>query len=281
MDVEALDEFSHEGGPPDWDFSERALRGFTEALQGRGLVATLFVTPRAAEAHAALLTELAAAGHELGLHVHPQDEGRPEYLGALTGEEQERLLEATADRFAAALGYRPGSFRPGNFSANDYTFPALVAQGFDRGSVSTPGRNFTRVRANWVDAEPYPHYVHAANRLLAGDLPFFEVPVTSDPTSMIWGGLQPVDLRIELSDARAHGFTLRKVVDWQIERKVRCLTLVPITHNVFDYSSETDFRRQVLLGVIDEIHRCADTRDLTVTPATLAGLKAAYDKENL
>jgi len=120
MDVEALAEFSQEGGPPDWAFPERATVGFAEVLQAQGFRAIFFVTRRAAEAHAALFQELEAAGHEMGLHLYPQDEGYPEYLGAFTGEEQARMIGEAAERFAAVLGRWPHSFQPGKFSANEF-----------------------------------------------------------------------------------------------------------------------------------------------------------------
>ncbi|MCC7355332.1 MAG: polysaccharide deacetylase family protein [Anaerolineae bacterium] len=271
MDCEEVG--ANQGGPVTWEYGERAIRGYCETLLGHGLGATLFVVPKAAERYADMLREMAQVGIEVGLHYHAQDHGYPDYLGAFSAEEQEKMLREGTDQWSQAMGFAPRVFRPGNFSANDATFPTLVHLGFVAGSVSCPLRNFVEAKANWVGAPLYAHYAHKANRLLAGDLLFYEVPVTVDWESVMWGGKTPLELRIEMVDARNHGYTVRKAVKRQLEAGSRQSSLVATTHNIFDYASPAEFRRQVLDGLVAEMQRAAEMNGLRLRPATLVGLR--------
>jgi len=273
MDCEQIDDLAYQGGPATWELGERAILGYCETLASFGLGATLFVVPQAAPRYRSTLLQLADTGIEVGLHYHPQDSGYPDFLGAFTAGEQESMLREAIDQWSQVLGRAPHVFRPGNFSANDATLPTLVALGFQAGSISLPLRNFVEARANWTGAPFDPHFTHRANRLLAGDLPFLEVPVTVDWESRMWGGRTPQDLRIELVDARAHGFTIRKSLDRQLSSGQQPL-LVIYTHNIFDYSDPGEFRRQVLDGVLAEIQPAAELHHMPIRPITLLGLRA-------
>lgn len=272
MDCEQINERASQGGPDTWELGERAIRGYCETLLEHNLGATLFVVPQAAERYRNLLLELAGHGIELGLHYHPQDHGYPDFLGAFTAEEQARMLGEAMDQWSQALGRTPLVFRPGNVSANDATFPVLVRLGFLAGSVSVPLRNFLEVRASWVGAPLDPHWTHQANRLLPGSLPFLEVPITVDWESSMWGGRTPLELRIEMVDARAHGFTVRKVVERQLGAG-QAPVLVPMTHNIFAYDDPAEFRRQVLEGIMAEMSHTAQRHGLELQPVTLLQLR--------
>jgi len=276
MDCEEVG--AHQGGPRDWALGERAMRGFCETLLANGLSATLFVVPKAAEHYKICLQELHHAGIEVGLHYHPQDHGWPDFLGAYTQDEQREMLAEATTSWAEALGWTPRVFRPGNFSANDATFPVLASLGYLAGSVSCPLRNFGEVRAHWAGTLLDPHFAHAANRLLAGDgthgLNFLEVPLTVDWESIMWGGRTPLELRLEMVDARAHGFTIRKVIQRQLHEGKQP-HLVPMTHNVFDYSDGSEFRRQVLDGVFAEMQQVADQHSLKLRATGLLELRAS------
>ncbi|MDL2258270.1 hypothetical protein LJC42_03800 [Eubacteriales bacterium OttesenSCG-928-K08] len=269
MDCEARNDIATEGGPPDWAFCRRSMEGYTDLLLQHGYRPTLFVVPQTAQAHSAALLELKNKGAELGLHLHPQDFGYADYLGGYSYEEQVAMLDRVTQDWADALGFRPESFRGGNFSGNDATAPALSHLGYKQGSLSVPGRNFTRVKSNWAGAEMWPHHMHKANRLLAGDMNFLEVPATADWESVMWGGLTKLELRIEMVDARAHGFTIRKSVERQREEGIEEPYLCALTHNIFDYTDLGEFRRQVLEGVLQEISACADQQELAVHGCTL------------
>ena len=280
MDCEQIDSLADQRGPVTWELGERSIRGYCETLLEHGLGATLFIVPQAAKRYRTTFLELAGAGIELGLHYHPQDHGYPDFFGAFTSEEQDRMLREAMDQWSQALGLTPFVFRPGNFSANDATFPTLVRLGFLAGSVSLPQRNFVEARANWAGAPFDPHLAHRANRLLPGDLPFLEAPVTVDWESMVWGGRTPVDLRIELLDARNHGFTIRKALKRQLDAGQQPLLLVVYTHNVFDYGDPAEFRRQVLDGIVAEMQHAAELHELTLRPITLLGLRKSMVESN-
>ena len=279
MDCEAVAELSKEGGPPDWDFAKKAIEGYCESLLNAGLPPTLFIVPYAAEKLAPFFLEIHQKGVELALHYHPQDHGREDYLGAYDYNEQNIMLAEAVDIWSNALGFKPKSFRGGNFSANDYTYPVLYDLGFRQGSLSAPGRSFTRVKSNWVSAPMLPYHTSRANRLIPGDMDFLEVPTTVDWESSMWGGLTKLELRIEMVDARAHGFTVRKNVDRQLKEGIKNPYLLALTHNIFDYSDLHEFRRMVLYDLISEIKNCADQRELTIRGFTLAGYHEVFKEE--
>jgi len=271
MDCEQINDQASQGGPITWELGDSAMLGYASTLAEQGLKATLFAVTQAADHYRSTLLQLRKEGAEVGLHLHPQDNGHADFLGAYTGEEQEQMLSKAIQQWSDALGFQPLVFRPGNFSANDATFPALVRLGFLAGSVSLPQRNFIEARATWVGAPLDAHFAHPANRLLPGQLPFLNVPPTIDWESMMWGGRTPLDLRIELVDARAHGYTIRKALKRQIDAGLQPLLCV-YTHNIFDYGDPHEFRRQVLDGIIIEIRRAAEAHGLALQPITLMDL---------
>jgi len=273
MDCEQVG--AHQGGPATWDLGRRSIRGYCEVLADHDLKATLFVVPQAAERYHQLLGNLASCGVEVGLHYHPQDHGYHDFLGAYTADEQHRMIEDAASQWASAVGTAPQVFRPGNFSANDNTLPILEDLGFLAGSVSCPRRNFSEVRAHWSGAPLDAHFGHRANRLLPGDMTFFEAPLTVDWESMMWGGRTPLELRLEMVDARAHGFTVRKVVERQLDQGVQP-HLVAMTHSIFDYTDPAEFRRQVLDGLIGEIERAAAEHQLEPKGVTLLSMRQRW-----
>lgn len=276
MDAECPGEGSKSAAFTGWEVGERAIRGYAETVCGEGWPVTFFVVPQAARRYAKLLLEVEKHGCELGLHIHPQDSGYGGPLGFFSAEEQVDIIGKAAETWAESLGHRPYSFRPGNFSANDYTFPVLESLGFLQGSVSCPERNMISLGSVWPSAPKDPHFAHRANRLLPGEAGFLEIPVTVDWESMIWGGKHPQDLRIESVDARAHGFTIDKNLRRMVTENVSPKTLVPITHNYFDYSSNIEFRAITLKGVIERIRHFAREYGLHVRGATLTQLREIF-----
>lgn len=262
MDCEAIAQMSKEGGPVDWDICKRAMEGYCDTLLQKGLKPTLFIVPHTAQHAASVLLELQKAGAELGLHLHPQDYGYDDYLGGFNYEEQYSMLQEACDRWSNSLGQMPKSFRGGNFSANDHTFGVLYELGFRQGSLSVPGRNFTRVKSNWAGGMQQPYHTSRANRLIKGKMDFLEIPVTTDWESVMWGGLTKLELRIEMVDSRAHGFTVRKNIDRQLTGGIEDPYILAMTHNIFDYTNKSEFRRQVLDGVIEEIDTYAEKKEL-------------------
>ena len=257
---------------------ERALRGLQQILAQTGMKATFVVIPGDIEVHAAIYRELAAEGHEIGVHLHPADMGYDEFLGVYGLEEHLAMLRKAADVFARAFGRRPECFTPGYCSANDFTFPALEKAGFRHGMVSMPTRNLPQCACVWGSSPLTLHYPHRFNRCLTGDVDFVDVPMTVDVESRMWGGAHPQDLRIELVDAKNHWYTIHK----NVVRQVQAADAIPVkhlkalTHNFFDYSDEHNFRRETLLGVIAATRRICEAENCEMVPGTTAEIAAEY-----
>jgi hypothetical protein len=180
------------------------------------------------------------------------------------------------DKFADAVGTRPKAFRTGSCSANDATFPVTAEVGFDCCSHSMPGRNMTQLRSNWVRGPQHVHYAHPANRLLEGGLDLVEVPVTTDPDSMLWSGGHAQDLRVELFDAKNHRFMIEKTLAREKARPQPVKAIVALTHNTFAYDDPADFRRQTIGQMIADFAELADKHDVNLVPATISQIAAAY-----
>jgi hypothetical protein len=275
MDCEPVGNKSAKQAPKTWEQSARAMEGFCDRLAVMGYPATLFVSAACAEEHGPLLEDLAARQIERGLYVHPPTlEGShnarfPRHLGNYPATDQRALIESATERFYAAIGSRPRSFRSGAFSASDATFQVLYELGFRQGSLSIPGRDLPRDAVAWIGAEPDPHYVHPTDRLRAGALPFLEVPVTSDPERFYRRGF-PYELCIENSG----------VDDWHrplIERSLERMqadqapfrALCLFTTNGPAYQRADDLHSITVENLLAYFDTLADAYELV--PTTLAG----------
>ncbi|HJN15723.1 MAG TPA: hypothetical protein QGH10_09545 [Armatimonadota bacterium] len=285
MDCETIGEECITGGPADWALSERAMSGYVEALADRGHRATLFLIPRLAEVQADVATDLAMAGADLGMHMHPQttDFGHDRHLGELAADEQREILRVGRDRVGAAIGATPKSFRPGCFSATDDTFPILAGLGFSQGSVSLPGRNRPEIGATWVGAEPFAHQASRESRLSAGDLPFIEMPTAVDLRDINRPADEIADarhLRLERDDIlQLSEDLIRRHVARQIELDWWLKSVVVMTHNTREYGDPAEPARQALEAVADAIEAAASEAGLEVRPATLAEIADAASEK--
>ena len=178
--------------------------------------------------------------------------------------------------FEDCMGYSPSTFTPGYVSANDSTFPALYDSGFRQGMVSLPTRDLPQCACVWGNSPRWCSYAHRHNRCLSGDLDFVNVPETIDPASRMWGGGHPQDLRVELVDAKNHYYTIEKSIRAQIAEAVPVKYLKILTHNIFDYSCPTDFRRETLLKMIGSVRLLAEKNQLEFTPANTAEIAAQF-----
>jgi peptidoglycan/xylan/chitin deacetylase (PgdA/CDA1 family) len=272
---------------------DRSVAGFCEVIREADMTATLFVLPEEARQLSRRFRELHSAGFEVGLHYHPHEDGHGDHCGAFGAEQQRRMYSGAIDRFAQALGFRPTTFRTGSFSANDSTFPVTESLGFESCSHSCPGRNMTALRSNWVGAPHAVHYAHHANRLLAADPPaggtrgLVEVPMTTDPDSMIWSGTHPQDLRVELFDAKNQRFMIEKMLRRERARLLNSgggaggggggvAAIVALTHNVFDYSDPADFRTQTMRQMIADMRHLAGRLEVNLAAATIGGTADAF-----
>ena len=258
----------------------RAILGLAEVLAETGMKATFVVIPTDMRAHSRLYRALAAQGHEIGLHVHPADQGYAEFLGGYGFADQTRIVGEAMDVFAEHMGCRPECFTPGYASANDHTYPVLEALGLRHGLVSIPTRDLPQCACVCGHSPLTVHYPHRFNRCLEGDVDFVEVPPTVDVDSRMWGGAHPQDLRVELVDAKNHWYTIQKNVVRQVSAgdRIPVKHLKALTHNIFDYKDKRDFRRETLLGIIAAVKDICARQGCRLVPATTAEIAAAYRK---
>jgi hypothetical protein len=286
MDVERIGDYSPTGGPPDWAFAARSVRGYCDALSRRGMSPTLFVVPDTALEQGVLLRQLAEkTGAELGLHMHPQcwkdhylnPDGHG-YLGAYRGADQYEILSEALEQIGDCLGDRPQAFRGGNFSANDETFRTLTELGFTHGSVSQPGRSVARYQACWKDADPDVHLGHEAFRLIPGRLDFVEVPLTSDrERTDHWTGVG--DVRVEGATAVEIAKAVRQEVGRQVGDDAPIKHVCLLTHNTVNYWSEDlseKGRVGVLMQALDYLDEIADDLGLEIRGTTIANVREAF-----
>jgi peptidoglycan/xylan/chitin deacetylase (PgdA/CDA1 family) len=260
----------------DPSLAERAIRGLGDVFGETGTKGTFLVIPGDIEAHASAYRELEAQGHEIGLHVHPKELGYGEFFGAESAAAQRKILTEASDRFAQVMGRRPVSFCPGYASANDFTFGILEELGFTHGMVSIPTRNLPQCACVWGGSPLDPRYPHRYNRVLNGDVNFVDLPPTVDPDSRMWGGTHPLDLRVELVDAKNHWYTVDKAVRRQLTGNTPLKQIHALTHNVFDYSDPKNFRRETYVGIVQAARQIAEREKLAFRTATLGELAAAF-----
>jgi len=261
----------------DVKLGHNAISGFSDLLEEEGWAGTFFLVDEELEPLSDLLGKKKEKGHELAFHPHPDKPGGEwEFLGVFSRSEQKEIAERAIDVFDRVLGHRPTSFRPGYASANDHTFPVFAECGFRQSSASLPGRKVTALAANWAGAPLFAHYTHPSNRFLTGGLDFVEIPISVDWESMIWGGLHPQDVRVEFTDAKNHAFTIRKIMKRQVDEGLPLKALVVLTHNLFRYGDEGNFRRDTMLGMIKTIRDCATEFGVELVGSTIDQAASAY-----
>lgn len=278
------------------ELGENAVNGISDILLNADCRATYVVIPKDLKGNAGLYRNLANEGHEIGLHIHPKEEGWSEFLGIYGSKEQGEIINYGKMVFEDVMGFLPRAFTPGYFSANDYTFPILEELGFTCGSVSAPARDLPQCACVWGKSPRYVHYPHRFNRCLEGNVDFVDVPVTCDTESRMWGGYIPLELRVELVDAKNHYYTIEKAINHQLtlitsetgrdgepysSEKVAApiLYIKALTHNIFDYSNPDNFRRQTLENMVDMTKELAEKHKLTFTPATTGEIAEAFRKQ--
>lgn len=260
------------------DLGLRAIRGMGEMLAETGNKGTFAVIPSDLRAHIAFYRELKSQGHEIGLHIHPAEEGYDEFLGVYSFEEQRQIIGSAVDQFADCMGIRPLNFTGGYGSANDHTYPVLESMGLKHGQVSIPTRDLPQCACVWGSSPLDAHYPHRYHRCLAGDVDFVDIPPTMDPSSRLWGGAHPQDLRVELVDAKNHWYTIQKSVKRQIDAgdSIPVKYIKTQTHNVFDFSDRSNFRRETLAGIIRATREICARQGAEIVPATTEEIAARY-----
>lgn len=253
----------------DSDLGERSILGFAEVLCNYGLKGTYYAISPELEAIPSLFNTLVEEGHEVGLHLHPAEEGPfQEFLGIYGPEDQFRIIESAKNRFANVMGYEPQGICVGYGSTNDYTCNVLYKCGFRHGMVSVPARVLPECASVHAGAPLDVHYAHRYNRVLVGDMDFVVIPLTVDSDSMMWGGKHPQDLRVELTDAKNHWYTIEKFIRRQVEQDTALKWIQIHTHNIFEFGVSGDFRRETLKGMLERIFNIAEEFELQTVAAT-------------
>jgi len=93
IDCEATQHSVNDAG-----LGQRGARGFADILDANGLKGNFFVIPGDAESAPELYRSIRDRGHEVGLHLHPGDEGFFEFAGVMGPEEQRELVEKAKAR---------------------------------------------------------------------------------------------------------------------------------------------------------------------------------------
>jgi len=263
----------------DAELGRKGASGFADILDEYGMKATFFMIPGDAESDPDLYRSFIERGHEIGLHLHPGDEGFFEFAGVMGPDEQYELISKAKNRWAKAIGFEPTCFCMGYGSANDYTYGVLEDLGFKYGQVEIAGRRLVATASVWEGAPLTIHYANRWNRLLPGTMDFIEIPHTVDTESYMWGGKHPQDLRVELVDAKNHWYTMYKAMIRQKDDDSIPIKIIRgVTHNTFDYSDPKNFRRETLIGMIDSMHSIMENADCEFETATLGTIAEEYRK---
>ncbi|MHC4871495.1 MAG: polysaccharide deacetylase family protein [Planctomycetota bacterium] len=260
----------------DADLGKRSILGLGEIFRDTGMKGSFMVIPGDIKAHKEIYKTLADEGHDIGLHIHPADQGYQEFLGVYGFDDQVKIIQEGMAQFAEVMGHDPESFTPGYGSANDHTFLVLESVGLKQGLVSIPTRDLPACACVWGSSPLGCHYPHRFNRCLDGDVDFVNVPGTIDPDSRMWGGKHPQDLRVELVDAKNHYYTIEKALKRQLQEDTPVKYIKALTHNIFDYSDKNNFRCETLLGIIDAAKRICEQNNCKLIAANNAEIAAEY-----
>jgi peptidoglycan/xylan/chitin deacetylase (PgdA/CDA1 family) len=261
-------------GPPDYVASARWIEAYWRIAAGHGWPVSFFVHPEVASAHPSVFLDLAREGATLGLHLHPWKFGDGTWrahLGQMPHAKQKELLGLAAAVYADALGEPPLHFRPGTFSANDATFQVLTELGFRGGSISAPERIYAELFAVWASAPRDPHRCHECFRLAAGDLPFANMPLSVDFSTMVDTGGRRFgrDLRPDYQEADYETIATN-IVAQVLERRPAVPVINLVTHNDNDYGDPNDRVCRHFRRVLDAIEGACARRGVTPRGATMA-----------
>lgn len=277
LDCESIAIRSAREGPRTWEQSARAIEGYCNRLLAAGFPPTLFLAPQCAIEHTPLLEECASRGVELGLYVNPLQVANGRYhnfLGTLPLAAQRTLIDQAAERFADAFGMRPRSFRPCKHSASDDTYRLLYELGFRQGSVAQPGFVLPRLGIDWEHVPPHPRYVDGSHHERSGDLPFLDVPVTTDPDQRQINNL-PYELRVDAGTLEAlHQPVIERAIIRMEEDGTEFCAICFTSDNRPAYDKPDDRHSQTLDAIIEYLDTLGARHE--IVPTTLAGAHERY-----
>lgn len=176
---------------------EEGLERIVNFADGVGFRMAFALTPAALRALDVDLT-----GHEVGLHLHPQDAVLQELLSSeiafatdcLSGygrNEQKRLLSAGKRVFQETMGSDPTYFVAGNWSENTATLELLIELGFRFDGSPLPGHRTACADWSRVPRCAQPYHPSPADRQIPGSALLLYLPVAQG----LWGYyLTPEDI---------------------------------------------------------------------------------------
>ena len=283
MDCLPAGEVGEVRGPANWQDAARSPVAFAETLAALGLGATVFIAPEALGRMAGAVQKLQDAGCELGILCHPQLAGQQACLGSYSYDRQMQIVRASLDAWSQAMGRLPQAFRPGFFSANDYTFHVLCMLGLRQGSCSLPGRIDNEQCSMWFGSYPFPHHTDPLDRSAKGSMEFFEVPVTSDFAAASFNSqdtFTPPCLRIE--EPQVHEYA-RDLIERQLagmdDEGLSTKTVHLVTSNLVGWGGADDPHIDRLRNLCSMLGELADRRGLDLQWTSLAELHELADRE--
>jgi hypothetical protein len=269
-------------GAARWDEAERSVRAFAEALAGESLGGTFFVVPEALGRLRGAVEALCAGGFEMAMLCHPQLAGYQSYLGSYSYDRQREIVSLAKATWEQRMGEAALTFRPGFFSANDYTFHVLCMEGFRQGSCSLPGRMDNEQCSMWFGSYPFVRHTDPLDRTAKGTMEFFELPVTSDSEAASFlshGTYTPPHLRIEEPDVHAYARSLiERQIDRMTEEGVPLRFISFVTSNLVGWGKEDDPHVERLRNLCTMLREVAEERALSLRWAPLAELHERADR---
>lgn len=267
------------GGPATWEVAESSVRGFVEIMAEFGCAAgtTLFVYPDVARRQQGLYREMAAQGVEIALHLHGLRYSKikePAWLGAMSYERQLEIYRVAKADLEEIVGQPCLGYKACYLSANDFTFPALVAAGFVWSGTSGAGRYWPENYSCWAGAWPYPYHPSPKNKCVPGPLPIYEIPRTrgrhifhqNDPA-------RPLDLRAETTPeiAGPAGRMFRAVIAENLEEMARrnqpVRVIMSASHNTNPFADRASFQYRNVEWVCRTARELGTAAGYVFTPA--------------
>lgn len=285
MDCERIAAESYlKNGTPSWEVSEKAILGMADVLRAQGAVraGAFYPTPATAAKHRQLFLDLHGEGFDIGCQFHCdtfRDGEYTEHLGRYGYDEQYEILSLAKNDWEQTLGLPLTTWRCGFCSANDHTFRILDELGIRQSSSSMPGRYYPQVAANWVGAHRFPHHASRLNRLVAGSLELYEVPVTTHPYE--WADPEHTSARDLRPDRGSPPQFYKDIIDAHIEYMLRAdapvKAIVSITHNTIDFLDPGNPKRQLMEFQVDYAKTAIEAQGCEFVPAALEDIHREAD----
>ena len=271
-------------GPRSWDTATGCMLEFASALDSQDLKSTFFVVPEAGKQLQDPVEQVRGHGMEAGLLCHPPIAGYRCWLGAYPYDAQREIVELARKVWQQKLGIEVKSFRPGFFSANDYTFQILLMEGFNQGSCSLPGKVSEDHSCSWDGSFPLARHTDPLDKNLRGTMEFYEVPVTSDFDADRGdenGGKDfiPTHLCLDAPDVSERATRLaRKHLERMEEEGPEVRTLTFHARNFPREGEEEPDYGQIIENTMQGVRPVAEEYEVTLRSATLAEVHREADR---